>query len=58
VFLTSHVLEIVERLCTDVGIIAKGRLVHQGTMEELRRSGSLEDKFLEVVGEHDHEARS
>jgi len=57
VFLTSHVLEIVERLCTDVGIIAKGRLVHQGTMEELRRSGSLEDKFLEVVGEHDHEAQ-
>jgi len=57
VFLTSHVLEIVERLCTDVGIIAKGRLVHQGTMEELRRTGSLEDKFLEVVGEHDHEAQ-
>jgi ABC-2 type transport system ATP-binding protein len=57
VFLTSHVLEIVERLCTDVGIIAKGRLVHQGTMEELRRTGSLEDKFLEVVGDHDHEAQ-
>jgi ABC-2 type transport system ATP-binding protein len=57
VFLTSHVLEIVEKLCTDVGIIAKGRLVHQGTMEELRRTGSLEDKFLEVVGDHDHEAQ-
>jgi len=51
VFLTSHVLEIVEKLCTDVGIIAHGQLVHQGTMEELRRSGSLEDKFLAVVGE-------
>jgi len=51
VFLTSHVLEIVEKLCTDVGIIAQGRLVHQGTMEELRRDGtSLEDKFLSVVG--------
>lgn len=55
VFLTSHVLEIVERLCTDVGIIAGGKLVHQGTMEELRRDGSsLEDKFLAVVGETDH----
>jgi len=50
VFLTSHVLEIVEKLCTDVGIIARGQLVHQGTMEELRRDGSLEDKFLAVVG--------
>jgi ABC-2 type transport system ATP-binding protein len=51
VFLTSHILEIVERLCTDVGIIAQGRLVHQGTMEELHRDGSLEDKFLAVVGD-------
>jgi len=50
VFLTSHVLEIVERLCTDVGIIDRGRLVHQGTMEALRRDGTLEDTFLRVVG--------
>jgi ABC-2 type transport system ATP-binding protein len=51
VFLTSHVLEIVEKLCSDVGIIAQGKLVHQGTMEELKRDGSsLEDKFLAVVG--------
>ena len=56
VFLTSHVLEIVEKLCTDVGIIARGKLVHQGTMQELRRDGSsLEDKFLAVVGEGEHE---
>jgi ABC-2 type transport system ATP-binding protein len=50
VFLTSHVLEIVEKLCTHVGIIAQGRLVHQGAMEALRQSGSLEERFLEVVG--------
>ena len=50
IFLTSHVLEIVERLCTDVGIIVHGRLVHQGKMDELRRDGSLEDKFLSIVG--------
>ncbi|GDY22311.1 ABC transporter ATP-binding protein [Verrucomicrobiota bacterium] len=50
VFLTSHVLEIVEKLCTDVGIIAGGQLVHQGTMAELQRDGSLEDKFINVVG--------
>ncbi len=55
VFLTSHVLEIVEKLCTVVGFIARGQMVHQGTMEELRRDGSLEDKFLAVVGSDSHE---
>ena len=57
VFLTSHVLEIVEKLCTDVGIIVRGELVHQSTMEELQRAGSLEDKFLAVVGHDAHEAQ-
>jgi ABC-2 type transport system ATP-binding protein len=50
VFLTSHVLEIVEKLCTAVGIIARGTMVYQGTMAEIRRSGSLEDRFLQAVG--------
>jgi ABC-2 type transport system ATP-binding protein len=58
VFLTSHVLEIVEKLCTDVGIIAHGKLVHQGSMTALRASGSLEDTFLAVVGSgHDDEPK-
>lgn len=50
VFLTSHVLEIVERLCTDVGIIAQGRLVLQASMDDIRQAGSLEDRFLAAVG--------
>lgn len=37
VFLTSHVLEIVERLCTHIGIVAGGRLVTAGPLDELRR---------------------
>src|SRR5438552_6864350 len=57
IFLTSHVLEIVERLCSHVGIINKGRLVAQGSLDELR-SGvggaegkmSLEELFLQTVG--------
>src|SRR5882724_5985233 len=57
VFLTSHVLEIVEKLCTDVGIIAKGQLAHQGSMADLRQGASLEDKFLEVLGGGHQEAR-
>jgi ABC-2 type transport system ATP-binding protein len=50
VFLTSHVLEIVERLCTHVGIIVKGRLVEQDSLETIRQRGSLEDCFLEKAG--------
>jgi len=50
VFLTSHVLEIVEKLCSHVGIIVKGVLVEQGSLEEIRRGGSLEDRFLEKAG--------
>jgi ABC-2 type transport system ATP-binding protein len=50
VFLTSHVLEIVERLCTHVGIIVKGTLVEQTSLDEIRRGGSLENRFLERAG--------
>ncbi len=50
VFLTSHVLDIVEKLCTHVGIIAEGKLVEQASLEDLRRGSSLEDRFLEKVG--------
>jgi ABC-2 type transport system ATP-binding protein len=50
VFLTSHVLEIVEKLCTHVGIIVKGALVEQGALDVIRQGGSLEDRFLERAG--------
>jgi ABC-2 type transport system ATP-binding protein len=51
VFLTSHILEIVERLCTHVGIIVRGQLVEQVAMDEVRQKGqSLEALFLEKAG--------
>src|ERR1700730_7742472 len=51
VFLTSHVLEVVERLCDRVAIINEGRIVLSGTMAELRSgSETLEDVFVRVVG--------
>ncbi len=63
IFLTSHVLEIVERLCTHVAIIQEGSLIAQGSLEELRAGvqaqhpasgiaakATLEDIFLEVLG--------
>jgi ABC-2 type transport system ATP-binding protein len=51
IFLTSHVLEVVERLVTHVGIIHRGRLVVQGPLEEVRASGTLEETFIRAVGE-------
>jgi ABC-2 type transport system ATP-binding protein len=54
VFLTSHILEIVEKLCTHVGIIVKGELVEQSSLDAIRLDSSLEDCFLQRAGA-DHE---
>ncbi|HEY7516024.1 MAG TPA: ABC transporter ATP-binding protein [Vicinamibacteria bacterium] len=54
-FFTSHVLDVVERLCDEVAVVDRGRLVAQGTLEairsqrELGRDASLEDVFLKLV---------
>ena len=54
IFLTSHILEIVERLSTHIGVIAKGKLVAQGPIDELRAAASgrqsLEELFIDLVG--------
>lgn len=68
VFLTTHVLEIVERLCTHVAIIHQGRLVANGSIEDLRTGVAstlpgtessqrltLEEIFLSIVGATNHE---
>ena len=54
IFLTSHILEIVERLSNWIGVIHRGRLIAQGSVEELRAGGpggrSIEEIFLGLVG--------
>ncbi|MGI8918425.1 MAG: ABC transporter ATP-binding protein [Pyrinomonadaceae bacterium] len=61
VFLTSHVLEIVERLCSDIAIISAGKLLASGSLAELKRGievagdgrqgpVSLEEYFIHIVG--------
>ena len=61
VFLTSHVLEIVERLCSDIAIISQGKLLAAGSLEELKKGinvdengqrapVSLEEYFIHIVG--------
>lgn len=52
VFFSSHVLEVVEKLCTRVAIIARGRIVGEGTLDDLRagtRDRTLEDIFVHLV---------
>jgi len=49
IFVTSHILEIVEKLCSDIAIINRGKLVAQGTLEELNAGSSLEQRFLDLV---------
>jgi ABC-2 type transport system ATP-binding protein len=54
IFLTSHILEIVERLSTHIGVIAHGKLVAQGPLAELKAGGvagaTLEELFIRLVG--------
>jgi ABC-2 type transport system ATP-binding protein len=59
VFLTSHVLEVVERLCDRIAIINHGKILAQGTVSELRQqtaegASTLEDIFVQLVGSERH----
>jgi len=55
-FFTSHVLDVVERLCDEVAVIDRGRIVAQGTLDSIRvqrevgHDATLEDVFLKLVG--------
>ncbi|PLV59488.1 ABC transporter ATP-binding protein [Thermotoga sp. KOL6] len=56
IFLTTHILEIAEKMCDRIGIINKGKIIAEGTMEELRRisgqkEATLEDLFLQLTAE-------
>jgi ABC-2 type transport system ATP-binding protein len=50
---SSHVMELVERLCDHVAVLARGRIVWAGPLEQLRGDGTLEDAFVALVGESD-----
>jgi len=56
IIMTTHILEVAERMAERIGVIDRGRLIAQGTLEELRRQAgkdgsSLEDIFLDLVAE-------
>lgn len=51
IFFSSHVLEVVEKLCNRVGIIKNGKLIKEGTTKEITSSEDLESVFLELTDE-------
>lgn len=51
VFFSTHVLDVAEKLCDRVGILRQGRLVAEGSVEEVKGKESLEEVFLELEGE-------
>lgn len=50
VILSSHVMDLVQRMCSHVGIIAEGRLLAAGTVEDVRAGQDLESRFVDLVG--------
>ena len=60
VFFSSHVLDVVEKICDRVGIISEGKLVAVGTVVELRENGdaSLESYFLSVTKNDDENEKN
>ena len=53
VVFSSHVMEVVERLCDRVAVVHQGRVIAEGATDELRNGRRLEDVFVELVGAHE-----
>ena len=49
IFFSTHVLEVAEKLCDKIAIIKGGKLIKEGTMDEVKGDSSLENVFLELV---------
>ena len=51
VVMSSHVMALVERLCTHVAVVGAGRVLAAGTIDEVRAGSDLEERFVELVGD-------
>ena len=64
IFVSTHLLDMADRLCTRIGIIHRGRLISSGTPEMVKNeasagaNGSLEDAFLQITAQSDHVSAS
>ncbi|WP_285247573.1 ABC transporter ATP-binding protein [Pseudarthrobacter sp. efr-133-R2A-89] len=54
VIVSSHVMDLVQRMCDHVAVVARGRVLSAGTVDEVRAGASLEDRFVQLVGGHSH----
>jgi ABC-2 type transport system ATP-binding protein len=50
VILSSHVMDLVERICSHVAVLARGEVLATGTVDEVRAGESLEERFVDLVG--------
>ncbi|GIG28589.1 ABC transporter ATP-binding protein [Cellulomonas marina] len=54
VIVSSHVMDLVQRMCDHVAVVAAGRVLAAGTVDEVRAGASLEDRFVDLVGGRVH----
>ncbi|MEU4362141.1 ABC transporter ATP-binding protein [Promicromonospora sp. NPDC023987] len=54
VIVSSHVMDLVQRMCDHVAVIAAGQVLAAGTVDEVRGEQSLEDRFVDLVGGRQH----
>jgi len=54
VIVSSHSMDLVQRMCDHVAVVASGRVLAAGTTDEVRAGSSLEDRFVELVGGRQH----
>jgi ABC-2 type transport system ATP-binding protein len=50
VIVSSHVMDLVQRMCDHVAVVAAGRILAAGTVDEVRAGESLEERFVQLVG--------
>jgi ABC-2 type transport system ATP-binding protein len=54
VIVSSHVMDLVQRMCDHVAVVAGGRLLAAGTVDQVRAGATLEDRFVQLVGGRSH----
>ncbi|MCS5722907.1 ABC transporter ATP-binding protein [Herbiconiux sp. CPCC 203407] len=54
VIVSSHVMDLVQRMCDHVAVVANGRVLVAGTVDEVRDGSTLEDRFVDLVGGRTH----
>ena len=54
VIVSSHVMDLVQRMCDHIAVVAGGRVLAAGTVDDVRAGASLEERFVQLVGGRNH----